>query len=64
MVIEDSRTSRSDIHVLCLDLVNALGSIDHGKTCITMLRLGCMDHMVTSIADLYKYTSIVVYTPL
>lgn len=64
MAIEDANTTKTNIHVMYLDLVNAFGYIDLRQMCATMLRLGNPEHIIETICNLYTSTSIVVDTPL
>ncbi|KAK3271970.1 hypothetical protein CYMTET_19715 [Cymbomonas tetramitiformis] len=51
--IEDSKLSRSQLHVLYVDFENAYGSVEHDKLQHTMKYLGIPEDAVKVVADLY-----------
>ncbi|KAK3249456.1 hypothetical protein CYMTET_41113 [Cymbomonas tetramitiformis] len=52
-VIEDSKLSHSQLHVLYVDFENAYGSVEHDRLQHTMKYLGIPEDAVRVVADLY-----------
>lgn len=60
MAFEDANTIRTNIHVMCLDLEDAIGSTEYLLMSATMLRLGYSKHMVKTDHNLYTDNAVVV----